>query len=115
MLARKIVDALLGKPFEVISNATEDKVMSREFAQAHASQILIVIILLFAYITNRYSCIEKTARIEKLKTELIDLRYEALTRSSELVGISRPSEVTDLIHQQGSELKESDQPAYNLE
>lgn len=59
-------------------------------------------------------CLKKISEIESLKQELKDIRYEALTRSSELIGISRPSQVKEMIRKQGIELEESDKPAYNL-
>lgn len=59
-------------------------------------------------------CLKKISEIESLKQELKDIRYEALTRSSDLIGISRPSQVKEMIRKQGIELEESDKPAYNL-
>ncbi len=59
-------------------------------------------------------CLKKISEIESLKQELVDIRYEALTRSSDLIGISRPSQVKELVRKHGIEIEESDKPAYNL-
>lgn len=56
---------------------------------------LIVLCTFFAiiYITNRYSAEQEMIEIEKLKTELTEMRYRALTRSSELTVRTRQSQV----------------------
>ena len=71
-------------------------------------------LLILISTSNRYTCQKQLAEIEKLKKELKDTRFEALTRSSELIGISRPSQVKALIKRQGIEITEADKPAYNL-
>ncbi len=56
---------------------------------------LIVLCTFFAivYITNRYSAEQEMIEIERLKTELTEMRYRALTRSSELTVRTRQSQV----------------------
>ena len=55
---------------------------------------LIVLCTFFAivYITNRYSAEQEMIEIERLKTELTEMRYRALTRSSELTVRTRQSQ-----------------------
>lgn len=104
-------------PFPVIDSLrefTEFKYFSKDFFITHWKTVLLVTLLLFAYISNRFACIKMIAEIQTLKDELIDIRYEALTRSSDLIGISRPSQVKELIRKNGIEIEESDKPAYNL-
>lgn len=56
---------------------------------------LIVLCMFFAiiYITNRYSAEQEMIEIERLKGELTEIRYRALTRSSELTVKTRQSQV----------------------
>lgn len=56
---------------------------------------LIVLCVFFAiiYITNRYSAEQELIEIERLKTELTEVKYRALTRSSELTVKTRQSQV----------------------
>lgn len=56
---------------------------------------LIVLCMFFAiiYITNRYSAEQEMIEIENLKKELTEVRYYALTRSSELTVKTRQSQV----------------------
>ena len=56
---------------------------------------LIVLCMFFAivYITNRYSAEQEIIEIERLKTELTEVKYRALTRSSELTVKTRQSQI----------------------
>lgn len=56
---------------------------------------LIVLCTFFAivYITNRYSSQQEIIEIERLKAELTEVKYRALTRSSELTVKTRQSQV----------------------
>ena len=49
------------------------------------------------YIDNRYSCQMELIEIDRLKKELIDIKYDALTISSELTEKSRQSRIEEYI------------------
>lgn len=70
---------------------------------------LILLCALFSilYITNRYSSEQEMIEIEKLKTELKDMRYRALTRSSELTVKTRQSQVEHSLRQTKDSILES--------
>ena len=70
-------------------------------------RILVIVILLFIYISNRYTCQQKITQIGELQKHLVDVRYEALTLSSKLMGSSRQSQVEKLIESKGLDLHES--------
>ena len=62
-------------------------------------------ILAFIYIANRYHA-EKVVRANiELTQEISDLRAEAITTSSELMLISKQSEVARLVEKRGLGLK----------
>ena len=50
--------------------------------------------------------------IDKLKKELIDIKYDALTRSSELMERSRQSRIEEYIATKESDLQTSTNPPY---
>ena len=77
-------------------------------------RILVIVILLFIYISNRYTCQQKITQIGELQKQLVDVRYEALTLSSKLMGSSRQSQVEKLIESKGLDLHESKQPPFKL-
>jgi hypothetical protein len=52
--------------------------------------------------------------IVKLEKKLTDVKYEALTRSAELMGGSKQSQVKSLIVEKGIQLEESQTPPYSI-
>jgi len=90
-------------------------VLTEDFFWKNARFIITVFIIIVLYISNRYSCIEKVSAIEKLQRELKDAKYESLTISAELMGVSRESKVEDLVRKNGVDLKQANEPIYKLE
>ena len=50
--------------------------------------------------------------IDKLKKELTDIKYDALTRSSELMELSRQSRIEEYIKTRDSQLQIATNPPY---
>jgi hypothetical protein len=89
------------KDFLTGSILTSDSV-SKQF-----SYILFLAFLAFFYIGNRYRY-EKLVKKEKtLQIEVRNLRAESITTASQLMFISKQSEVAKLCEKRGLELKES--------
>lgn len=74
--------------------------------------IIIIFVIVALYISNRFSCIEKRDRIDRLQRELIDAKYESNTISAELMSVSREMKVNELIQKYGLELERSKEPVY---
>jgi cell division protein FtsL len=89
-------------------------VLTEDFLWKNARFIITVFVIIVLYISNRYSCIEEIAKIEKLQQELKDAKYESLTISAELMGISRESKVEDLVQKNGIELEQAKEPIYKI-
>ena len=75
---------------------------------------LILLCTFFAiiYITNRYSAEQEMIEIEKLKTELTEVRYRALTRSSELTVKTRQADRKSLRQTPDSVLQSPKEPPF---
>lgn len=103
------------------SNFTLRKILGGDIltAQMLRNNIgLIVLIVLFAviYITNRYQVQKNLIELDKLKTELDDAKYRALSSSSNLTEKSRESHVLETLSQgPDSTLKMSDRPPYIIQ
>ena len=69
-------------------------------------------VLVIFYINNLYECQQLMIRIEDLKKELTDIKYDALTRSSELMEQSRQSRIEEYIATQQSDLQSATTPPY---
>ena len=64
------------------------------------------------YIHNRYASQQQQIEIDNLRKELIDIKYDALTRSSELMEKSRQSRIEEYISTKGSQLQTATQPPF---
>ena len=58
---------------------------------------LLIAFILLIYISNRYSCQQDLIEIDKLKRELQDARYKALSTSSQITEKSRESNVLNML------------------
>lgn len=76
--------------------------------------IIVIIVIVVLYIGNRYSCIEKVAKIDRLQRELKDVKYESLTISAELMGVNRESHVRDMVDKKGLQLERTKEPVYKI-
>jgi cell division protein FtsL len=88
--------------------------LKEDFIVQHTRMIVLVVILLFFFIGNRYTCMQKLREIDRLQQQLRDVRFEALSISSELTGNSRQSQIELLIEEQGIELEVAKNPPYEL-
>lgn len=89
-------------------------ILTEDFFLKNTRFMLVVFIIMVFYISNRYSCISKMAEIESLKKELKDVKYESLTISSDLTGVSRQTQVQTLIGKNGLDLQTPSVPAYKI-
>ena len=89
-------------------------ILKDDFIIKHTRMIILVVILIFFFISNRYTCMQKLREIDRLQQQLRDVRFEALSISSELTGNSRQSQIELLIEEQGIELEGAKTPPYEL-
>jgi hypothetical protein len=69
--------------------------------------VLFLTFLGIIYIGNRFHAERMVRKISEMKTEVGNLRSEEITITSELMNISRPSEVAALVASKNMGLKES--------
>ena len=89
-------------------------ILKDDFIVKHTKMIVLVVLLLFFYISNRYTCITKLREIDRLQKQLIEVKSEALDLSAELTSNTRPSQVEELIKRQGLGLEKAKTPPYRL-
>lgn len=87
-------------------------ILAAEFFRRQAKLLVLIMVLVIFYINNRYECQQLMIRIEELKKELTDIKYDALTRSSELMEHSRQSRIEEYIATQHSDLQSATTPPY---
>lgn len=74
--------------------------------------IVMVVAMLIVYVANRYACQQEMIQTKVLNDTLLDRRYKALTRSSQLKVKTRRSHIEETIAD--STIQTSSIPSYNL-
>ena len=73
---------------------------------------IMVLLMLFVYVNNRYTCQQKLNEQSMLNDTLLDRRYKALTRSSQLKECMRRGYIEKVLTD--TTLQTSNTPSYNL-
>lgn len=84
------------------------------FLRRQIPLILLVIVMILIYIGNRYDSQCDLVRIEQLKKELTDVRYQALNVTSDVSAKSKPSYMEKVMGSDGSGLQTSSKPFYRI-
>lgn len=109
----KILDTIKGnEDFSDIKSSTfrdvlNGSILSKKFFKKQYGLFLLLAVLAFIYIDNRYYCEKQISKEVKLKKDLQDIKFESLTISAELTKLSRRTFVLDYINSKGLNLKES--------
>lgn len=80
-------------------------ILANDFFKRQTNLLILIMILTILYIDNRYSSQQELIEIDKLRKELTDIQYDALTRSSELMEKSRQSRIEEYISTEESPLE----------
>lgn len=90
------------------------EILEENFIVKNTKMIILIVILLFIFIGNRYSCIQKMKEINQLQNQLTDLKLELISLSTEVIGQSRQSQIEELLKQNNIELESPTEPYYEL-
>ena len=88
-----------------LKNIIGGDILATDFFRRQTKLLVLIMVLILFYIHNRYACQQQMIEIDKLKKELIDIKYDALTRSSELMERSRQSRIEEYIATKESDLQ----------
>ena len=80
-------------------------ILANDFFKRQTSLLILIMILTILYIDNRYTSQQELSEIDRLKKDLTDIKYDALTRSSELMEKSRQSRIEEYISTEESHLE----------
>lgn len=87
-------------------------ILANDFFKRQTSLLILIMVLTILYINNRYESQQELIEIDRLKKELTDIKYDALTRSSELMEKSRQSRIEEYISTGESPLETSTNRPY---
>jgi len=102
------------KPGFKIRELLDGTILVRENVLKQLPFVLFLTVLGIIYIGNRFHAERMVRKISEMKTEVGNLRSEEITITSELMNISRPSEVAALVASKNMGLKESMIPPKKL-
>lgn len=89
-------------------------ILKEDFILKHTKMIVLIVVLSFFFIGNRYSCIQKISEIDRLRKELHDVKLQALTISTELTSKSKISQIEDLVKKYQIDIEAPASPPYEL-
>jgi len=89
--------------FEQISfrNIIGGDILQSKFFLSKVMFIIFCVVLMLIYTGNRYGSLQDIITIDSLKQELRDVHYEVLTQSSDLINLSRQSNIETKLAEQG--------------
>ena len=89
-------------------------VFLRETVQKQFLYVLLFVLSLF-YVNNRFLYEKELREVNRMRNELVDLRYRSLTISKELKLAGRRTMILDALNECGSNLKEATEPVIIIE
>lgn len=98
-----------------IRDVLNGNILTKKFIQKQYGLLIMLAVLAFAYIDNRYYCETQMKRENQLRKELKELKYESLTISAELMQISRRSNVLKMVNEKGLNLIEATEPPIKID
>ena len=101
--------------FRVFTNEILDgSIMTKDSLRRNLKLIFLIVGCTFIYISNHYAVIMKLSEIDTLQKDLTNVKYDALTISSQLMRESRQSYVREMVKTRGLELEDSTTPPYTI-
>ena len=87
-------------------------ILAHKFLRRQTNLLILIVFLTILYIDNRYSSQQELIDIDRLKKELTDIKYDALTISSELTEKSRQSRIEEYLATENTGLQTATTPPY---
>ena len=113
---KKMAEAIKGsEDFSDIKSSTvrdilNGDIFSKKIFKKQTKLMIMIALLMFAYVDNRFSCERQLATEIELKKKIQDVKYESLTISAELMKISRQTSVLNMINIRGVDLVQTSTP-----
>lgn len=105
---------LEGKKSTLLKDLIDGTILTRQVMTNQLPFIIFISMLAGIYIGNRYHAEKVIRDMAKLQTEVKDLRAQAITTASELMFISKQSEVVKMVKENQLGLEEALEPPYKI-
>jgi F0F1-type ATP synthase membrane subunit a len=100
--------------WDIIFRFLRGEILAEDFIVKQFKLVFMIVLLLFIFISNRYSCMKKQVVIETLTLKLKDVQYENLNISTELTTNSRQSQIEELLEEKNIKLSVSKSSVYEI-
>jgi hypothetical protein len=97
-----------------ISHYVSGGILTDDFIVKQSRLLILIFILIVFFISYRYSCSKKLTEIERLTTQLKDVKYENLIISTQLTTNSRQSQIEESLEKKGIGLKISKSSIFEI-
>jgi hypothetical protein len=105
---------LEGKKTTLLKDLIDGTILTRQVMSNQLPFIIFLSMMAGTYIGNRYHAEKVIRDMAKLQVEVKDLRAQAITTASELMFISKQSEVVKMVKENQLGLEESLEPPYKI-
>jgi len=105
---------LEGKKTTLLKDMIDGTILTRQVMSNQLPFIIFLSMMAGTYIGNRYHAEKVIRDMAKLQVEVKDLRAQAITTASELMFISKQSEVVKMVKENQLGLEESLEPPYKI-
>jgi len=105
---------LEGKKSTLLKDLIDGTILTRQAMTNQLPFIIFISMLAGIYIGNRYHAVKVIRDMEKLQIEVKDLRAQAIATASELMFISKQSEVVKMVKENQLGLEEALEPPYKI-
>ena len=72
--------------------------------------LILIVCLIFIYILTGYHSAKQQHQLSDCKKEMLDAKYRYMTISAQLTNTTRASQITTVLQEKGSSLKENNIP-----
>ena len=90
------------------------RLLSSDFFARHLKSVLLAILMVLIYITNRYQCLTRMEEIRRLEQELEVVETERIRVRSTYMSRIRESSMQEMVDTMHLNLRVQDQPPYRL-
>jgi hypothetical protein len=102
------------KPGSIIKELLSGTMISEKIILKNLGYVSMLTLLAAIYIGNRFHAEKITRELNKIEREVKDLRAESLSTSTDLMYISKQSEVYSMVREKGLNLEELKTPPFKL-
>lgn len=90
-------------------------VFLKEAVQKQFLFVIMMFVLSLVYVNNRFLYEKQLREVDKLRSEVVDLRYRSLAISKEAKLMGRRTKVAEILNEAGSEVTEALEPIIIIE